>query len=397
MRRLFSRAAPWTLRADALLVLLALLGLTFHFVAESTRRLAPQPYLADKMAATTRTVRCFETIRQHRMGNPEMMDRENDPEQSGLIGQEFTLTTTDRGILDSKLTSVNPNFAALFVDYFHELGLRPGDPVAIGMTGSFPALNIAAICAAEEMLLRPIPITSVGASMWGANDPEFTWLDMERLLREKGLIQTRSVAASYGGSNDRGRGMSPRGRELLREAIDRNGVPLIHEPTLDDAIARRIEIYDYEAKPRGVKAYVNIGGSSASIGSRLNGTLIRSGVNRTLPAVNWTIRGALHHYGRKRVPIVHILRIETLAARYGLPIAPEVIPAVGEGDIFHQEVYDLRIVVPAFLTFLLLCFGFLRARHQAAVLARESEAAKAPVRKMAPEPGGEAISEGGRA
>lgn len=386
MRRLLSSAAPWTKRADVLLVLLAVLGLAFHVAAERTRRIAAQPHLMEKMAATTNAVRCFEAIRQFRMGSPAAMDFENDPEGSGLIGQEFTLTTTDRGILDAKLTSVNPNFAALFVDYFLELDLKPGDPVAIAMTGSFPALNVCVLSAAEQLGLHPIPITSIGASMWGANDPEFTWLDMETLLRERGLIETRSVAASYGGSNDRGRGLSPRGRELLREAIDRNGIPLIHERTLDDAIARRIEIFEYEAKPRGVKAYVNVGGAAASIGTSLNGTLIKSGVNRTLPPYNWTIRGALHHFARKRVPVIHALRVETLAERSGFPISPDVIPSVGEGDIFHKEVYDLRIVVPAFLTFLVLCFGVLRARHTAAVRARESEAARAERRERTTEP-----------
>jgi hypothetical protein len=67
-------------------------------------------------------------------------------------------------------------------------------------------------------------------------------------------------------------------------------------------------------------------------------------------------------------------QIEAIAEQHGLPIAPEVIPAVGEGEIFYREMYDLRIVVPAFLTFLVLCFGVLRSRHQAAVRGREESA-----------------------
>ncbi|MFH1679547.1 MAG: poly-gamma-glutamate system protein [Candidatus Eisenbacteria bacterium] len=384
MKRLLSRAVPWTLRADVLLVVLALIGIGFHWVAESTRRLASQPHIQEKMAAATRTVRCFEAIRQYRLGSPSSVDFENDPEGSGLIGQEFTLTTTDRGVLESKLTSVNPNFAALFVDYFHDLRLRPGDPVAIAMTGSFPALNIAALAAAEELGLRAVPITSVGASMWGANDPRFSWLDMEKLLNDRGLLHARSAAASMGGSNDRGRGLSPRGRELLREAITRNGVLLIHEPTLDESIALRIAIFDREAEPLGVKAYVNIGGSSASIGTRLGGTLVQPGVNRSLRTYNWTQRGVLHHYAARGIPVIHVLRIESIAKDHGFPVAPEVIPSIGEGQIFHQEVYDLRIVVPAFLTFLLLCFGILRWRHRAALTAREGSVLGAPLGEEAP-------------
>lgn len=380
MKRLFSSSSgvPWSQRADLFLIGLAILGLLFHVMAESTRRLHPQPHLIEKMAAATRTVRCFEAIRQNRMGDPSMIDRENDPEASGLIGQEFTLTTTDRGILEAKLTSVNPNFAALFVQYFHELGLEPGDPVAIAMTGSFPALNIAVLAAVEEMSLLAIPITSVGASMWGANDPAWSWLDMEKFLNDMGLLHTRSIAASLGGSNDRGRGLSPKGRELLRDAIARNEISLINESTLDDAIARRLELYDERSEPRGIRAYVNIGGSSASIGTSLNGTLILPGINRELRPYNWTRRGALHLFARRRVPVIHMLRIESIARENGFPVAPEVIPSVGEGEMYHREMYDLRMVVPAFVIFLLLCFGVLRSRHHAARLALEKGITAAP-------------------
>lgn len=367
----FSSHAPWSRRADLFLVLVALVGLGFHAVNEVARRLSAQPYLGEKIQAASQAIRCFEAIRQARIGAPASLDRENDPASSGLIGQEFTLTTTDRGILESKLTSVNPNFAALFVQYFRELKLERGDPVAIAVTGSFPALNVAAIVAAEELDLRPIPITSVGASMWGANDPAFTYLDMEALLCDRGLMRTRSAAASLGGSNDRGRGLSPKGRELLRDAIERNGIPLIHEPTLEASIARRIEIFDREAGERGVRAYVNIGGSAASIGTSLNGDLIPPGVNWTLRPLNWTQRGVLHHYAKRRVPILHILNVESLAMSHGFPLSPETIPPVGDGAIFYQEVFDLRITVPAFLTFLMLCFGVLWMRHRAARAGRE--------------------------
>ncbi len=348
---------------------LAAFGLFLTGMAEVTRRLEAKPDLASKMAAATRTVRCFEAIRQFRLGGDVPVDRENDPEESGLIGQEFTLITTDRGVLEAKITTINPNFAALFIEYFEELDLKPGDVVAIGMTGSFPALNISALVAAEEFGLRPLTIASVGASMWGANDPAFTWLDMEALLRERGLLHTRSLAASLGGSNDRGRGLSPLGRKLLADAVARNGVPLISEPTLEDAVARRIALVDSAASPRRVRAYVNIGGSSASIGNQLNGALIRPGINRQLRSYNWTQRGVLHHYARRGVPVVHVLGVEEIALAHGFPIAPEATPAVGEGRMFHEEVYDLRIVVPAFLTFLVFCLGVLYTRHHAAAQA----------------------------
>lgn len=370
VRRLASQKS-WTRRADLFLVALALLGIGFHELAERTRELKPQPNLEQKMAAASRTLRCFETIRQERMGTPAATDRENDPGATGLIGQEHSLTTTDRGVLEAKLTSVNPNFAAVFVDYFHQLGLKAGDPIAVSLTGSFPALNIALLCAAEEMKLRPAVITSVGSSMWGANDPEFSWLDMERLLYDRNLISTRSVAGSMGGSNDRGRGLSPKGRALLRAALERGGVELINEPTLEQSIEKRMAIYQREAGESPVRAFVNVGGGSAAIGNQIGADLLRPGVNRKIPEYNWTQRGVLHKFARKGVPVIHVLNVESIASRYGLPLVPESLPPVGQGKIFYEEAYDLRIVVPALITYLILCFGVLRARQRAAKSARE--------------------------
>jgi poly-gamma-glutamate system protein len=257
------------------------------------------------------------------------------------------------------------------VNYFHQAGLRPGDPIAVSLTGSFPALNIALLAAAEQLQLKPVVITSVGASMWGANDPEFTWLDMERLLVERKLLSTRSVAASLGGSNDRGRGLSPKGRTLLKTAVERSGARLISEPTLEEAVKKRIEIYDQGAAPERIKAFVNVGGGAASIGNQMGADFIRAGVNRSLPRYNWTQRGVLHIYAQRGLPVIHVLNIESIARTYGLPLIPERMPPVGQGRIFYEEAYDLRFVAPALALYLLLCFGVLRARQKAARAARE--------------------------
>ena len=114
---------PWTRRVDVFLVALAILGIGFHMISEATRILRPQPHMMEKTQAATRAVRCFEAIRQFRMGTPAAMDAESDPASTGLVGQEFTQTTTDRGVLEAKLTSINPNFAALFVLY-HEFRVK---------------------------------------------------------------------------------------------------------------------------------------------------------------------------------------------------------------------------------------------------------------------------------
>lgn len=395
--RLFSKGASlvrlarprgaWSRRADLFLVGLALLGIVLHILVEASRMMTPQPHMDQKIAAATRTVRCFEAIRLARLGMPEGHDLENDPATSGLIGQENTLITTDRGVLESKLTSVNPNFAAVMVDYFHRVGLKPGDVIAVALTGSFPALNIATLAAAEEMGLRPVVISSVGASMWGANDPDFTWLDMEAFLVDRRILRTRSVAASLGGSNDRGRGLSPRGRLLLREAAERNGVEMISAPTLEESVARRMEFYAREAGSDNIRAFVNIGGGVASIGNRQSARLISAGVNRMIPRYNWSRWGVAHHMSVLGLPVIHVLNVEAIARRHGMPIAPEAVPPVGEGKIFHREAYDLKVAIPALLIYLVLCFRVLRARQKAARAARETVSPRIP--GMVPEPAGE--------
>jgi poly-gamma-glutamate system protein len=371
----WGRKEAWTRRADTLLLALAVLGLGLHLLSERTRQLRPQPFLGEKMAAASRTARCYDAIRLARMGTPAAADKENDPEASGLIGQEFTLITTDRGVLEAKLTSVNPNFAAVFVQYFHQLGLKENDPVAVGLTGSFPAMNVALLCAAEEMKLRPIVITSLGSSMWGANDPAFTWLDMEGLLNQKGLLHTRSQAASLGGSNDRGRGLSPKGRSLLKDAVERSGLPLIAEPTLEQSVAKRMGIYAQEAGETPIRAYVNIGGGAASLGNQQSAMLIPPGISRRLKPYNWPQRGVLHRFAQQGTPVVNVVDVETIAQTHGLPRVPETVPPVGQGSIFYQEAYDLRVVVPALLLFLVLCFGVLRARQKVAKAAMEADMA----------------------
>ena len=63
---------------------------------------------------------------------------ESDPWKCGLIGVEWSGITTTLGDLSSKRTSCNPAWAVQFSRWFEELGLKPGDRIAIYSSGSFP-------------------------------------------------------------------------------------------------------------------------------------------------------------------------------------------------------------------------------------------------------------------
>lgn len=124
----------------------------------------------------------MQLLKEVRLEKGVFIDRENDPNETGLVGSQFSLTTTDEGDLDAKLTTLDPNFSAAMVDLLNQAGLQPGDTIAVMLTGSMPGANMAMLIACDAMDIHPVVITSIGASQWGANDPDMTWLDMEKLL-----------------------------------------------------------------------------------------------------------------------------------------------------------------------------------------------------------------------
>src|SRR5690606_18084703 len=155
------------------------------------------------------------------------IDTFSDPAGTGLIGKRFTTVTSDTGLLSSKQTSINPNFAAVVVHFLKRAGLSKGETVAVGLSGSFPAANIAAYSAIQALGLRPVIIASASASQWGAKHPRFLWLDMEKVLYRRKIFPFRSSAASIGGVDDLGAGIAEEGIEKLRIGIERNQIPLI--------------------------------------------------------------------------------------------------------------------------------------------------------------------------
>ncbi len=299
-----------------------------------------QPHYPQKLKAAKQSLLAQHTLRTLRGPRAVVLDPVNDPNGTGLIGSEFTLITTDRGDITSKLTSTNPNFAAVVVQLLMEAKVQKGDVVAVAMTGSFPALNIATLAAIEALDLRPIVITSVGSSSWGATDPAFTWLDMERALNDAGVLHTRSVAASLGGGQDIGRGLSPAGRTAIEDSITRNGVTPIRQKTIEDSITARMALYERNAKGRRIKAFVNIGGGMASIGHPVTGNLIPTGLSKRLVMNNVPLKGVLIRMAERDVPVIHLLDVPRLAKQHGLPIDPIPLPELGQGSVYFRERYD---------------------------------------------------------
>jgi poly-gamma-glutamate system protein len=308
-----------------------------------------------KLEATKLCIHAGQTIKDFYFGDVEYIDNMNDPNETGLIGHEYSPITSERGSFSAKSTSTNPNFAALIVEFLKELDLKEGDHVAVGLTGSFPAINIAVCSAIQTLKLKPIIICSVASSSWGANDPDFTWLDMAKVLSDSGIFKFNTVAASIGASMDKGRGLSIEGVEMIKEAIKRNNVKFIYNDSIKDDISRRMQIYDSCAGKEPIKVYINVGGGVASLGSTKNSEFIPQGINKKISMeVFKEKKGVIYEMSKRGIPVIQISDIRSLAASYDLPEKPIPMPQPGTGKLFESKKYNMAVVTPITLVLLAL-------------------------------------------
>ena len=325
------------------LVALAVVGLALLPVAERSKSPVMQQYFSEKIEAATLTRAGLDAIREARLALGRPIDVGNDPNETGLIGHKLSFITSSGGSHDQKLRALDPNLAAVFVELLRRGRVGEGDLVAVAVTGAFPMLNAAMLLAIETVGATPVTITSVGSSMWGANDPDLTWLDMESVLIDAGLLKHRSVAASRGGGGDWGRGLEPEGRALVDSAAVRNGVPLIDEPTLDESIARRMAIYEEAADGAGYVAYVNVGGGLGSMGSSKVYRDLEPGLARNLGTKDFPRRGTLVRMAQQGMPVLHVPSADYFIERYDLATEPTPLPEVGTGGIFFRDGYNVPL------------------------------------------------------
>jgi poly-gamma-glutamate system protein len=332
-----------SIKSKRTLIFLMLLSAALFYWSENSRVQVRQPNYDLKIQAARKMQQALEALRRNREDAGWALDEVNDPNQSALVGLQYSLITTDQGDLGAKLTTINPNFAAVVLQMLIDAGVLKGDHVAVAFTGSFPALNIAVIIACETLEAVPVIITSVGSSMWGANEPEFTYLDMEKILFDQGIIHHRTIAASIGGGEDIGRSLSQAGRSLIEEAMQRNDVPLIAGKSLEENIHQRRVIYNERSEGKPYKVFINVGGGAAVLGTNEVGNMIPPGLNRVYRPMNYPAKGLLVQMWEEGTPVIHLLNVDRIAESYGLPRSPVPLPPVGSGKIFEVEKYNLKI------------------------------------------------------
>ena len=352
-------------KSKLVLSALTILSLVAFLTVEYTKVDVKRKWYDQKLEASILAKKAASYLKEIRLQSGIFIDAINDPNETALIGQDITQITTDRGYIDSKLTSINPNFAAVIVEMLKEVGVKNNDAVAVSFTGSLPGLNIAVLAALQTLKLKPVIITSVGASNWGANNPYFTWLDMEKTLFDAGIFKFKSVAASIGGGLDKGRGLSPEGRKLIEDAIKRTDAIFINEEFLENSINKRIDIYNNHKINNSIKVYINVGGGIASLGSTENTQFIPTGLIESLPLKNFPSNGVLIEMAKEKIPVIHLLNVTELATKYGLPVSPKPLPNPGSGDVFVKRQYNfvLTIIATLVLVISVLYVFLLEKKH----------------------------------
>lgn len=317
-----------------------------------------QPYYAEKIRASQLAMQAMDVIKQERIKAGIHIDPESDPAATGMIGELLTPVTTNPGHLPAKQAAANPNFAALIVHFLKRAGVEPGDTVAIGFSGSFPTLNIATLAAIKTLNLNPIIISSAGASQWGANIPGLMWTDMERILETRRVFSYRSAALSRGGIDDRALGLPRESRIMLDEAIERSGVPNLRPKNYDDSVEKRMALYRMRAGDGEIKAYVNVGGGTTSVGTTVGKKLFQPGLNRSVPRSDELVDSVMLRFAEEGVPVIHMVNANELAGRHGFPQYFTEIPPIGDGKIFYKEERSsqLAAVVLAIIFFCLVVF-----------------------------------------
>lgn len=341
------------IRSNTILVSLALLSIVGLLIVENSKVMRKKKWYDEKLAAAQLNQSAANKLKEYFYGDVEFVDNLNDPNETGLIGHEYSPITSERGSFAAKSTSLNPNFAALVVQFLKEIDVQEGDHVAVAVTGSFPGLNLAVYSALQVLKLKPTIICSVTSSSWGANDPEFTWLDMDRVLSDSAHFDFRVQAATIGASQDVGRGLSNEGLDLVFDAIHRNNVEMLNFSDLNEDVQKRMQIYFNNAKGEPIKAYINVGGGIASLGSDKNGNIIPTGLSKKMNLNSFVDKkGVTFEMAKKNIPIIQMLNIDVLTSENNMPMNPIPLPDPGDGSIFQEEKYNVWVV--GIVTFILL-------------------------------------------
>jgi poly-gamma-glutamate system protein len=241
---------------------------------------------------------------------------------SSLIGAEMTPITTTLGNLEAKRIATSAARARALALRLHQAGLRRGDVVAAGLSGSFPGLDLALVVACESLDLDLIAVSSVTASSWGANQPGFTWPEIEARLINARVIRRATIAVTVGGAGDRALDLDVDGRreaERIANAVSRRlAVPLLAPANFDEAVTGRLDAYRRASAGRPIQLYANVGGTEASLGRSAAVLRLRNGFLPGVPFDFSRDRGVMARFAERGVGVLTLLNVRDLALRWNI-------------------------------------------------------------------------------
>ena len=128
----------------------------------------------------------------------------------------------------------------------------------------------------------------------------------------------------------------------------------------EESVAQRMALYVEAAHGAPIKAYINIGGGTTSVGTRVGKRLFKPGLNTDVPNGAGEIDSVMLRFATEGTPVIHLVRINELAEEYGLPIAPLSMPTVGEGRVFLSAGYNPYLATGALVLIIACMIAFIR-------------------------------------
>ena len=262
---------------------------------------------------------------------------EADINKTALLGPEFTELTSTPGEESAKRSALNPQFASALIRYYHEAGLKKGDTIAVGATGSFPGFVIATLTSATTMGLKVKLIASVGSSMHGATRTSYTIFDIVNDLKEGGFADFDLVGVSCGSANDKGGGVledifytgsAELSRELCVAEAKKTGAEFIYKDTLAESIQRRLELYGDD-----IKLFVNVGGASVNSGVSTYAQSFPRGLVLDPPKLpKSATMGLNYEFASRGIPVINLLSVKQLCQDNGILFDPVPLPSMYRGE-----------------------------------------------------------------
>ncbi|UZT82515.1 poly-gamma-glutamate system protein [Caproicibacterium sp. BJN0003] len=348
-----------TRREIPLVFLFLVLCLAVWWISASGQSVKTSDYEV-RLAAARRMQACMDAVKNYKQERNIPLNPE-DIFGTGMLGEEYNGITTTLGDLQAKRTTANSDMAALCVALLEKAGIKQGDTVGVGVSGSFPSMNLAVLCACEEMKVKALTIPSVGASTYGANNPELTFPAMLKLLTKDGLLTDNVLRVTLGGDSDCGLSMDPKLRNQVEQSLHNLGITLWKEPDFQKNLQERMALYE-EHGP--ISCYIGVGGNMTSIG--ISGKKMVYGVTgpKTVLAPVTEKSGLLDLYHDKGLPVINLLDIKKLCTDYGLPFDPAALSEPGTSAIYYVTTYSVPAVIITLLLALVILILYWSGRKK---------------------------------